>query len=408
MAIAMCVGCADCSTFTGLPVLHRLAEKARIDDSKVVTYNKERFLPLCRDCDAYETLMSLVTDLTERVDQLDNQYLQQVEDRARQRNTQQEDEPTPDAWREPYTTANRRRLMALDELTAELIRDRIRKRRQAAESGGTMMPGWKQYGVHLQKSEKSSSGSSSTNQPQKRKIDVAEPMTQTTHNCSDAAQSKARPATPAVSQIQHDHPPAQAEAAPDFIEVRDEEKAEKAQQLDQHQKAPEEAEDAKTQDPAAQQHPHQPSPATTMSANLSATEDSSTIQYEPQVSMEEPTQAEKWQERVGQQQQQRQQPAEEPTEEYSPHTPPQVDTPHDESPDGITLAMIGADWTSHTIPPSFEERQQWLAAGWVDPDDWRITPTDDQVAAWRRNGWLTQRDIEERAAWAAAGWRFNE
>ena len=106
MAIAMCVGCADCATFTGLPVLHKLAQRAKIDDSKVITYNNERYLPLCRDCDAYETLMSLVVDLSDRVAQLDNDYLQTIVDRASRWNTPQEDESTPDAWREPYTMAN--------------------------------------------------------------------------------------------------------------------------------------------------------------------------------------------------------------------------------------------------------------------------------------------------------------
>ena len=269
IAIAMCVGCADCATFTGLPVLHRLAERAKVDNSKVVTYNNERFLPLCRDCDAHETLMSLVVDLTDRVAQLDNDYLQTIEDRARRWNSLQEDEPTPEAWREPNTMANRRRLMALDELTAELIKDRIKKRRQAAESGGTMMPGWKQYGVKMSKEDAPPSGSGSTNQQQKRKLDILEPMTKTTEDCNDAAQSKPRPATPVASQVLYKAPPMQrASSTAGFIVVQDEQQHGVEQQQEQQQEEVGEAEGAAQNDSGAAQVEAQPSPATTLSANL--------------------------------------------------------------------------------------------------------------------------------------------
>ena len=77
--------------------------------------------------------------------------------------------------------ANRRRPMAIDELAAELIKDRIRKRRHAAESGGTMMPGWKQYGIRVKNEDTPAPGSGSSNQPTKRKLDIVEPMTKGTN-----------------------------------------------------------------------------------------------------------------------------------------------------------------------------------------------------------------------------------
>ena len=268
-----------------------------------------------------------------------------------------------------------------------------------------MMPDWKQYGVKISKEDAPLPGSSSTNQQQKRKLDIVEPMTKTTEGCNDAAQSKPRPATPMASQVLYKAPPTQlAGSTAGFIVVHDEQQHGVEQKQEQQQEVVGEAEGAVKNDSDVAQVEVQPSPATTLSANLSATEDSSTVQYEGQASAAEPTSnAEQEDDETTQEPQ----PAEEPTEEFSRHTPPQVDTPADESPHEITLAMIEQAWTSHSIPTSFIERQEWLAAGWVDPEDWNQSPTEDQMAAWRRRGWKTQEDYDQYEAWAAAGWRFD-
>ena len=70
--------------------------------------------------------------------------------------------------------------------------------------------------------------------------------------------------------------------------------------------------------------------------------------------------------------------------------------------------MIEQAWTSHPTPTSFVERQEWLAAGRVDPEDWHASPTEEQKAEWRSMGWLSQEDFNQRAQWAAAGWRFDK
>ena len=88
-------------TFTSLPVLHRLHPNAKLDPSvKIVQHGEETYLPLCRDCDAFELTMSLVTDLHDRVAQLDNEYLRTIEERSTSwERHEHDDEPTPGAWR---------------------------------------------------------------------------------------------------------------------------------------------------------------------------------------------------------------------------------------------------------------------------------------------------------------------
>ena len=73
------------------------------------------------------------------------------------------------------------------------------------------------------------------------------------------------------------------------------------------------------------------------------------------------------------------QPAETPSYNGSYHTPKQVDTPADESPDNITLQMIADTFASHSPPPTAEEQQQWRSAGWVDPSEWSGAPTQEQL-----------------------------
>ena len=80
--------------------------------------------------------------------------------------------------------------MGLDELTAELIKDRIRKRRQAAQSGGTMVPGWKQFGLRVPGDDTLVPGSSSS-PPTKRKIETDAPMSSVVEGQETVAKSKA-------------------------------------------------------------------------------------------------------------------------------------------------------------------------------------------------------------------------
>ena len=144
-----------------------------------------------------------------------------------------------------------------------------------------------------------------------------------------------------------------------------------------------------------------PSPTTTLSASLSAQEEEPTVKYEAAGSSDANANVDE----IGSASPA--QPAEEPSDETEEH-PQAQDAPRPGAPSSNELSVqtviVVPDQTQDV---SHNEEEQWRAAGWVHPDEWAATPTDEQLAAWRSNGWLTQEDIEERTRWAEAGWRFD-
>ena len=402
MALPMVAACADCAMFTSLPILHKLDRRVHLDPSNLIHYKGDGYLPLCKDCDAHETLMSLVMDIHDRVSQLDNEYLRTVEERASRCGANREDEPTPEAWREPETMANRRRLMGLDELTAELIRDRIRKRRQAAESGGTMIPGWKQYGQRVEKAEVQKSDSSTTNLQQKRKIGNVESMTQATRNLDKGG--KGRGKQHANDERNEPTPSAKTSANEPAMQEDLVPRGEEASSSQEWVRAgsevhPEDVVCAHDDDNQAQTI--EPSPTTTLSASLSAQEDEPTIKYE--AASNENVKSEEEEDAASPSDQ----PADEPSNTEEEASPGTAAAGGNEGRVSVHFAEQPEEESEQEQQATAEERAQWRAAGWVDPAEWTAAPTEEQLAKWRSDGWLSQEDIEERMKWAEAGWRFD-
>ena len=151
-----------------------------------------------------------------------------------------------------------------------------------------MLPGWKSYGNKVSEGDTPAPGPASSNQPTKRKIDIVDSMTQATLAKAPGTKSKAKASMPAASTMLYKAPPAQmSPSSSNVIEVVDIDSpalsAPAPLRREREQIAAAKEEEEATSSP--EQIPG--SPETTISAEMSATEDASTVRCEKNAAHDE-------------------------------------------------------------------------------------------------------------------------